>query len=1036
MAELATYTFFSHLRRGLARVVKAPDQAGPSTSARVAFDVAVELDGDPGKEAKSRLELYGPGDVTGVEPGAVIRTDPADGAVDFEPNYFPAVEFDAPDFAWRFTPAAPDAQGRLRPWIALVVLKESEFEPLATRPDPLPGIRVFDAGRSLPPPEQLWAWAHVQVSARVSGGDEVRARMEGAREQVISRVLCPRRLEPLTSYRAFLVPTLEAGRLAGLGEDPGDDSLSPAWPRTETAVELPVYFRFSFRTSERGDFEELVRRLEPRTIDPRVGTRDMHVVDQPFDVPDLDRPVGLAGALKPLVQDPRDEPDTTAFQERMTRVLSAATDLLEGVSGAERVVAPPLYGRWPAARERVEPGVPPWFAKLNAEPVGRAGGGLGALVVRERQEELMAAAWQQIGRIEEANDELRRAQMGREAAMALWRRDLVGLPPARTLSITSLVHGRVLGSPTSIRHQLAQSPVPLASLTGTSRRIHRARSSLARRQGRRGTAEPVARLNAGELAAAGAPPEQPEGTHTVASVVGRVFRPPPAEDASPAGPDWILWALIAAALGLVGLAFGGSLSTPTTIAAIGGAILAAGAAFVRRNTGVEKGAENEAPSSTGGESGEATSGSDSESSSPGPDPEKPVAAARVESAPPRPGFQLTEPGTPLAASGEPTGGKDSEEAAAFRRAATLVQGRIGRTPLAVERPAPADLPLLASKLVAALDPEQAIRRRVSARVPPGQVDMADDEDPLDPIMAAPTYELPMFEPLRDLSTEFVLPGLQHVPPDTVGLLRTNQEFVEAYMVGLSHEMSRELLWRGFPSDQRATMFRQFWDVRGALRPDGADPEAFRESLRDIRPIHRWGSDSELGRNSVRDPSSVDGQLVLLIRGELLRRYPTAVIYAVKARFDPLRRVRDLDEEAGARLPVFRGTLPPDVTFLGFDLTAAEARGNADVEQDQGWFFVLQEQPFEPRFGLDAASGPIETAPAKLSDLSWGHMAADRGGFDALTHIDLDAAPPHFPWVFDGTGDPQTFWGRHGSDMAHITLQQPVRVAVHGSRLIP
>ena len=35
-------------------------------------------------------------------------------------------------------------------------------------------------------------------------------------------------------------------------------------------------------------------------------------------------------------------------------------------------------------------------------------------------------------------------------------------------------------------------------------------------------------------------------------------------------------------------------------------------------------------------------------------------------------------------------------------------------------------------------------------------------------------------------------------------------FVEAYMVGLNVEMARELLWRGFPTDQRGTYFDAFW----------------------------------------------------------------------------------------------------------------------------------------------------------------------------------------------------------------------------------
>ena len=40
--------------------------------------------------------------------------------------------------------------------------------------------------------------------------------------------------------------------------------------------------------------------------------------------------------------------------------------------------------------------------------------------------------------------------------------------------------------------------------------------------------------------------------------------------------------------------------------------------------------------------------------------------------------------------------------------------------------------------------------------------------------------------------------------------QTNNRFIEAYLVGLNHEMARELLWREYPTDQRGTYFSSFW----------------------------------------------------------------------------------------------------------------------------------------------------------------------------------------------------------------------------------
>ena len=67
----------------------------------------------------------------------------------------------------------------------------------------------------------------------------------------------------------------------------------------------------------------------------------------------------------------------------------------------------------------------------------------------------------------------------------------------------------------------------------------------------------------------------------------------------------------------------------------------------------------------------------------------------------------------------------------------------------------------------------------------------------------------MVEPLRDLTQDWLLPGLNQVPANSLSLVVPNRRFIEAYMVGLNHEMARELLWSGFPTDQRGTYFDRF-----------------------------------------------------------------------------------------------------------------------------------------------------------------------------------------------------------------------------------
>jgi hypothetical protein len=90
------------------------------------------------------VQLYGPGDVVGIDPRHAIRTEPREFSTNFEPNYLCAIEFDAPDFPWLFTPAAPNGN-RLRPWVALIVLADGEFMPPTQAPNPLPVIQVSSA---------------------------------------------------------------------------------------------------------------------------------------------------------------------------------------------------------------------------------------------------------------------------------------------------------------------------------------------------------------------------------------------------------------------------------------------------------------------------------------------------------------------------------------------------------------------------------------------------------------------------------------------------------------------------------------------------------------------------------------------------------------------------------------------------------------------------------------------------------------------------------------------------------------------------
>src|SRR5205085_845910 len=171
---------------------------------------------------EQRLTVLGPGDVVGLDPRQVIRTDPRPGATDAEPNYLVQVGLDRPDLPWLFTPAAASAADKLRPWLVLVVVAlgrgVNRLPPTAGSLPALELLSEADPGRQLPDVADSWAWAHAQVM--LLAGERVDAVLAGVPERNTARLVCPRRLDPTTRYLACVVPAFEAGRRAGLGLPP------------------------------------------------------------------------------------------------------------------------------------------------------------------------------------------------------------------------------------------------------------------------------------------------------------------------------------------------------------------------------------------------------------------------------------------------------------------------------------------------------------------------------------------------------------------------------------------------------------------------------------------------------------------------------------------------------------------------------------------------------------------------------------------------------------------------------------------------
>ena len=93
------------------------------------------------------LRLYGPGDVTGIDPQQIVRLEPKPAPPTSSPTISRFVEFDRPDFPWLFSPAKADAQGRLRPWLCLVVRRQQRRGAPARRRTPLPVLEIKPPAR-------------------------------------------------------------------------------------------------------------------------------------------------------------------------------------------------------------------------------------------------------------------------------------------------------------------------------------------------------------------------------------------------------------------------------------------------------------------------------------------------------------------------------------------------------------------------------------------------------------------------------------------------------------------------------------------------------------------------------------------------------------------------------------------------------------------------------------------------------------------------------------------------------------------------
>jgi hypothetical protein len=1101
---LAHYSFLPWLRRGIGNLISENDALGVDPTGTMALErarmtVGITVgstditDGSlDNNDIQKTFQLLGPPDILAISTKAIVHVEPKPKVNNYEANGLPYIEFYEEDFLWAYTPAAAadgTNAGKLTPWLALICLKDDEFT-LGSTSDGRTFVSIdSDAIAHVFHDEtQHWAWGHVHLNTEMTTValadqiDEVTTELAADADSGLCRLLCPRKLIKETGYTAFLIPAFETGRRAGLAEDYlGVYAQQMSWGLGEDyaskprGYDYPVYYSWQFRTGLNGDFESLARLLKSMVMDPELGKRDMYIANAGYGL-DSTTPestvLGIEGALKPpsFTSDPWTVGSgDLAYQEHLRKLLNLSVDNETKVTDSPTVIAdslaqnpfftanlgddpmvtPEIFGRWHGLVTRLQQtgsANHPWVNQLNLDPRNRATAGLGTSVIKKHQEDYMRRAWQQVKQINEANQKIRKAALAGQINKSIFSKHIKPYESGAKLGsadkmirMTRGMHG-VLSFGTGVPNEtitlyqtIAKSKVPNASQSASFAKLTRPGKKFNKLLNKNANAgaqlheQVTQRFNDGaiETARLKLAPSLTISAATVGTVITTAVSQFLANDEAMASQGF--FDAVLQETNFDNLNQAARKATLRDRIDANGQLNANAKALAKAlidsiASSVDGGTTTAHKIRAGQTEFEAVFGTDVQAKS--------YLNVVVD---------YDTNGAP-GVIGRATSLADiTAYQTLFDTFNTYQTTQLVGIPQAPAIAA-AVINNLPGTITAALNQKQLMQSRISSSItvkmrdPLTKVITSHTIDKLRPIMAYPIYEDPMFRELKAISQEYILPNLSKVPINSITLLETNQAFIEAYMAGLNHEMSRELLWREFPTDQRGSYFRQFWDVSDDIFQDNPEMKL------DIQKMHLW--ESNLGGHSPRVATNTSGTyLVLLIRGELLKKYPNTQVYAQKAVYvnpavaDTPRALADENDLANIKTPVFMAELDPDIYLFGFDLDKVEAKGDSSDTAKPGWFFVLRERPGQIRFGLDDWT-PIPGEPAfptsdptDWNDLSWEHLvttAADLNEYQIDVTHGLSAVP----------GTPTATWGRNAADMAFILYQNPVMYARHAQEMLP
>ncbi len=1096
------YQFHSWARRGISSHIIEKDTLGKSTGSQIErARIPISVNVNSNITEKKDFSLFGPGDITGINSNMIIRTSPLNGIADYEPNLLPYIEFYDEDFPFRYTPASAATAGKhLRPWITLLVLKETEFIDTQRR-EPLRSIRIINK-EVLPPQDQLHLWAHMHSNLADEESnfdkflDQLEENVKTDPDGVYSRLISPRKLDSKTQYHAFLVPSFETGRLAGLAQNTTTRAQASSFLADDN--EFPVYYHWNFRTGQNFDFEYLVKQLKPRVMDKRVGARPMDCsrpgyvrADSPEEVrAPIPEVLQLEGAIMAAdAQRSNFNSNGQKFSDDMEKLVNLNRSQLENTR-EDPFVSVPYYGMYHAMRKNTalpgkrevpvfDPSADNWYNALNKNPIYRVPAGFGKRVVQENQERFMDIAWKQLEKVQAANNRIRWAQFSKETMLRIYSKTLLKKNNESYLLLTQAVSSKVMSGQITVKAELGKSLLEASYIDPAFRRITRSGTSLikgidGRSSGRNFSLDNmIKRVNKKGSAISS---EVAENFSVIPKLNNlSTFQPPASINNinvwsvqsnlqqdfafnlpgfSGGLPSVQLWGQPFERATLLPGSASPALATPT---------LTSPASIISRAALPALSSPITRPATLTGRPFRFNNPLlSSRFSTVMAAPVRPLtlASSTISLAQPLVAAQITTPVT-VAATADISIAEipiSEVQVSADLLNATLVNTVAADQNLSVRQHTSAmktaysnmserfqfksttktkntvSTARIRNVTDAAINPANAYLRRLDAqfKFPPGSL-RPEGRQPANDFLSAmawPDIAESTYRHLLLIDKEFLLPNLKLIENNTLSLLKTNQKFIESYLVGLNYEMGKELLSRGYPTDSRGTYFRQFWDVSGFVTPDTTPADA--ESMKDIIPIHRWKRSAKLGENNARDKEGDTEQLVFVIRGDLLKKFPNAVIYAQKALKEGDKKIIRTEfsasqEEKEIRFPQFQAEIEPDIKLLGFDLSIDEALGTVRTPgfRDRiGWFFVIAEVPGEPQFGMDISAFINTPGSPDWNDLSWKHLPDD------LKFVQSDISPS-----LSVKASIKEKWGESSSDMAAILLQRPVMMAIHASEML-